>query len=61
MIVLTEMQTEGDNVSVRSSKGVAVGTVNDDDNSWTDVNLDEHREDLRPSQQHHFIPRPFPS
>ena len=45
---------EADNVSVRSSKGVAVAAVNDDDNSWTDVNLDEHREDLRPSQCQHF-------
>ena len=41
------------NVTIRNKK-VAAATnvatacvVNDDDNSWTDVNLDENREDLR--------------
>ena len=50
MLVSLE-QIESDGVSIRSGKGGTAETsksapvVNDDETSWTDVNLDEQRED----------------
>jgi hypothetical protein len=44
-------QNEGDSVSIRSGKVVptetsrAASVVNEEETSWTDVNLDEQRED----------------
>jgi len=55
-------QNDGDSVSVRSGKGAIAETSraasvvpNDDETSWTDVNLDEQKDEQQQQQGGEFL------